>query len=95
MALEAFKATDCSGLVRADFFVTDDNQIYINETNAMPGFTAYSMYPNLWKNMGLSYPDLIAKLIDLAKNVMKIKRKINIKLIIRGFSYDKRNIRAN
>ena len=49
MALEAFKATDCSGLVRADFFVTDDNQIYINETNAMPGFTAYSMYPNLWK----------------------------------------------
>ena len=39
MALEAFKATDCSGLVRADFFVTEDNQIFINETNAMPGFT--------------------------------------------------------
>ena len=55
MALEAFKATDCSGLVRADFFVTEDNQIYINETNAMPGFTAFSMYPSLWENMGLSY----------------------------------------
>ena len=49
MALEAFKATDCSGLVRADFFVTDDNQIYINETNAMPGFTAYSMYQTYGK----------------------------------------------
>ena len=47
MALEAFKATDCSGLVRADFFVTEDNQIYINETNAMPGFTSFSMYPSL------------------------------------------------
>ena len=53
MALEAFKATDCSGLVRADFFVTDDNQIYINETNAMPGFTAYSMYPVSYTHLTL------------------------------------------
>ncbi|MFL1660534.1 D-alanine--D-alanine ligase [Staphylococcus epidermidis] len=80
MALEAFKATDCLGLVRADFFVTDDNQIYINETNAMPGFTAYSMYPNLWKNMGLSYPDLIAKLIDLAKERYEDKKKNKYKI---------------
>ena len=47
------------------------------------------------ENMGLSYPDLIAKLIDLAKERYEDKKKINIKLIIRGFSYDKRNIRAN
>ncbi|PTF01625.1 D-alanine--D-alanine ligase, partial [Staphylococcus cohnii] len=59
MAVEAFKATDCSGLLRADFFVTEDNQIFINETNAMPGFTAYSMYPSLWENMGVSYAELI------------------------------------
>ena len=80
MALEAFKATDCSGLVRADFFVTEDNQIFINETNAMPGFLTFSMYPSLWENMGLSYSDLITKLIDLAKNVTRIKRKTNTQL---------------
>ncbi|KIX91376.1 D-alanine--D-alanine ligase [Staphylococcus microti] len=67
MAIEAFKATDCSGLLRADFFVTEDQQIYINETNAMPGFTAYSMYPKLWENMGIPYSELITKLIELAK----------------------------
>ena len=47
----------------------------------MPGFTAYSMYPSLWENMGVSYAELISKLIELAKENMKIKRKINIKLI--------------
>ncbi|GAA6824481.1 D-alanine--D-alanine ligase [Helicobacter pylori] len=75
MAVEAFKATDCSGLLRADFFVTEDNQIFINETNAMPGFTAYSMYPSLWENMGLSYADLIKKLIELAKDKHEDKKK--------------------
>ncbi|HHA2988682.1 TPA: D-alanine--D-alanine ligase [Staphylococcus aureus] len=80
MALEAFKATDCSGLVRADFFVTEDNQIYINETNAMPGFTAFSMYPKLWENMGLSYPELITKLIELAKERHQDKQKNKYKI---------------
>lgn len=84
MALEAFKATDCSGLVRADFFVTEDNQIFINETNAMPGFTAFSMYPSLWENMGLSYSDLITKLIDLAKERHEDKKKTNTQLTKRG-----------
>ena len=80
MAVEAFKATDCAGLLRADFFVTEDNQIYINETNAMPGFTKYSMYPSLWEGMGLSYADLITKLIELAKekHVEKQKNKYKI-----------------
>lgn len=75
MAIEAFKATDCSGLLRADFFVTEDNQIFINETNAMPGFTAYSMYPSLWENMGLSYSELVKKLIELAKEKHEDKKK--------------------
>lgn len=75
MAIEAFKATDCSGLLRADFFVTEDNQIFINETNAMPGFTQYSMYPSLWENMGLSYGKLIEKLIVLAKEKHEEKKK--------------------
>ncbi|WP_105980473.1 D-alanine--D-alanine ligase [Staphylococcus simulans] len=80
MAVEAFKATDCAGLLRADFFVTEDNQIYINETNAMPGFTKFSMYPSLWESMGLSYSDLITKLIELAKekHIEKQKNKYKI-----------------
>lgn len=75
MAIEAFKATDCAGLLRADFFVTEDNQIFINETNAMPGFTAYSMYPSLWENMGLSYSELVKKLIELAKQKHEDNKK--------------------
>ncbi|HJG66150.1 MAG TPA: D-alanine--D-alanine ligase [Staphylococcus ureilyticus] len=80
MAVEAFKATDCSGLLRADFFVTEDNQIFINETNAMPGFTAYSMYPSLWENMGVSYAELISKLIVLAKEKHEDKKKNKYKI---------------
>nr|WP_263315096.1 D-alanine--D-alanine ligase [Mammaliicoccus sp. Marseille-Q6498] len=80
MAIEAFKATDCSGLVRADFFLTEDNTIYINETNAMPGFTQYSMYPQLWENMNLSYTDLITKLIELAIERYNNKKNIKYKI---------------
>ena len=80
MAVEAFKATDCSGLLRADFFVTEDNQIFINETNAMPGFTAYSMYPSLWENMGVSYAELISKLNELAKEKHEDKKKNKYKI---------------
>lgn len=80
MAVEAFKATDCSGLLRTDFFVTEDNQIFINETNAMPGFTAYSMYPSLWENMGVSYAELISKLIELAKEKHEDKKKNKYKI---------------
>ena len=80
MAVEAFKATDCSGFLRADFFVTEDNQIFINETNAMPGFTAYSMYPSLWENMGVSYAELISKLIELAKEKHEDKKKNKYKI---------------
>lgn len=66
MAKRAFKIIDCSGLVRADFFVTAEDEIYINEINTMPGFTPVSMYPILWQNTNLSYSDLIEELISLA-----------------------------
>ncbi|ANQ64766.1 D-alanine--D-alanine ligase [Staphylococcus equorum] len=80
MAVEAFKATDCSGLLRADFFVTEDNQIFINETNAMPGFTAFSMYPRLWENMGVTYAELIERLIELAKEKHEDKKQNKYKI---------------
>jgi D-alanine-D-alanine ligase len=66
MAITAFKALDLSGLVRADFFLAEDGTVYINEINTMPGFTPYSMFPLLWKHSGVSYPELIERLIQLA-----------------------------
>lgn len=66
MAIRAFKVLDCAGLVRADFFVTKDDEVLINEVNTMPGFTPVSMFPLLWQNTGVSYPQLIDELIALA-----------------------------
>jgi D-alanine-D-alanine ligase len=66
-AVRAFKALDCSGLSRVDFFVHRETMdIYLNEINTMPGFTDISMYPVLWEEAGISYGELIEKLIDLA-----------------------------
>jgi len=66
-ALKAFKALDCAGLARADFFVQKKTgKIYINELNTMPGFTQISMYPKLWEASGITYPKLLDRLIELA-----------------------------
>jgi D-alanine-D-alanine ligase len=66
LAIGAFKAVDCSGLARVDFLMEPKSRkIYLNEINTMPGFTAISMYPKLWAASGVSYPDLIGKLIQL------------------------------
>lgn len=65
MAKAAFKILDASGLVRADFFVTENDDVYINEVNTMPGFTPVSMYPQLWQHTGVSYRELIDKLVNL------------------------------
>lgn len=77
MALRAFKVLDCSGLVRADFFVTDEHEVLINEINTMPGFTPFSMYPLLWQHTGLSYPDLIEELVRLAIERHEEKQLLN------------------
>ncbi len=65
-AIEAYKAIDCAGLARIDFFLTPDGRFYLNEINTIPGFTPMSMYPKLWEHAGLSYQDLITRLIELA-----------------------------
>ena len=66
-AIKAFKAADCKGLSRVDFFIENDtNKIIINEINTLPGFTQISMYPKLWETMGISYSELLDKLIELA-----------------------------
>ena len=66
-AVRAYKAIDCAGMARVDFFVEKDtNKIYLNELNSLPGFTKISMYPKLWEASGLSYNKLVDCLIELA-----------------------------
>jgi len=65
LAARAFNALGCFGLARADFFLTKDG-FFVNELNLMPGFTPISMYPKCWQASGVSYPELIDELIQLA-----------------------------
>ncbi|BCA86561.1 D-alanine--D-alanine ligase [Enterococcus saigonensis] len=65
-AKKAYIMLGGSGLSRCDFFLTNKNELFLNELNTMPGFTQYSMYPSLWEKMGLKYGDLIEELIQLA-----------------------------
>jgi D-alanine-D-alanine ligase len=65
-AVEAFRALDCQGLARVDFFVTAEGELIINEVNTMPGFTTKSAYPKMWEVTGVDYPTLLATLIDTA-----------------------------
>lgn len=66
MAVATFKTLSCEGLARVDFFLTEDHVILVNEINTIPGFTAISMYPRLWEASGISYSELIDRLIQLA-----------------------------
>ncbi len=63
---KVYSLLGCSGLARVDFFLADDNTIYFNEINTLPGFTNISMYPKLWRSEGISYSELIEKLINTA-----------------------------
>ncbi len=71
-AIQAYKAIDCAGMARVDFLLEKEGRegappkVYINEINTLPGFTSISMYPKLWEASGISYPDLIDRLIELA-----------------------------
>jgi D-alanine-D-alanine ligase len=81
LAVRAFCAVNGSGLSRVDFFVrSDGNEIYLNEINTMPGFTPVSMYPLLWGKSGVTYSELIDRLIGLAIERHKDKRMNQIKL---------------
>ncbi|HZC52461.1 MAG TPA: D-alanine--D-alanine ligase family protein [Mycobacterium sp.] len=65
LAIRAFKAIDCQGLARVDFFLTEDGPV-INEINTMPGFTTISMYPRMWAASGVDYPTLLATMVETA-----------------------------
>jgi D-alanine-D-alanine ligase len=68
MAVQAFQTLDLAGLARVDFFVEKDTgRTFLNEVNTLPGFTPISMYPKLWEATGLSYRELLTRLIELAR----------------------------
>ena len=66
LAVEAFVATDCEGMARADCFVRDDGEVLVNELNTIPGFTATSVYAKLFEKSGIPYPELLDRLVELA-----------------------------
>ncbi|HEY0166983.1 MAG TPA: D-alanine--D-alanine ligase family protein [Jatrophihabitans sp.] len=65
-ACRAFRALDCAGLARVDFFLEHSGRLVVNEVNTMPGFTDISMYPKMWAATGVSYPELLDRLIATA-----------------------------
>ncbi len=66
LAVAAFTATGCEGMARVDTFITRQGRVVINEINTMPGFTEHSMFPLVWKASGLSYAELVSRLLELA-----------------------------
>ena len=66
LAVEAFEVLGCAGLARVDVFLCEDGEVLINEVNSLPGFTRISMYPKLWQAAGMSYSELVSRLIELA-----------------------------
>jgi len=76
MSLRAFKALDCAGMARVDFLLDRHTEVlYVSEINTIPGFTPISMYPRLWEASGISYSDLIDRLIQLALERYEDKRR--------------------
>lgn len=76
VALRAFASVDCAGMARVDFFLDRaSSKLYLNEINTIPGFTSMSVYPRLWQASGLSYPELLDRLIELCLERSKDKRR--------------------
>jgi D-alanine-D-alanine ligase len=77
LAIKSFKILCCEGMARVDFFLSYQGQIIVNEINTIPGFTKISMYPKLWEASGVSYADLIDRLIQLA--LQRFRREKNLR----------------
>ena len=75
LAARAFLALRCSGMARVDFFLHPEKGPILNEVNTIPGFTPISMYPRLWEKAGLSYSDLVDRLVDISLERFSRKRR--------------------
>jgi D-alanine-D-alanine ligase len=78
ISIKVFQTLCCDGLARVDSFLREDGEIIVNEINTMPGFTRFSMYPKLWEACGISYTDLITRLIELAMEKHGKERALKI-----------------
>jgi D-alanine-D-alanine ligase len=67
IAVQAFRAVEAAGMARVDLFLKGEDELWLNEVNTIPGFTSISMYPKLWEASGLSYAELVERLLDLAE----------------------------
>lgn len=76
LAKKTYQVMGCDGLTRVDFFLRPNGEFYINEINTIPGFTKISMYPKMWEATGLSYKDLITKLINLGLEKHQDEQKL-------------------
>ena len=76
LAVEAYVATDCEGMARADCFVRDDGEVLVNELNTIPGFTATSVYAKLFEASGIPYPELLDRLVELAVERHERRQKL-------------------
>lgn len=76
LSIKAFKVLCCEGMARVDCFLRADQQVLINELNTIPGFTRISMYPKLWEASGITYPELIDRLIQLALERHEREKKL-------------------
>ena len=75
LAVECYRAVECEGMARVDFFLErDTDRLYINEINTIPGFTSISMYPKMWEHSGIGFKDLLDRLIALALDRDKMKK---------------------
>jgi D-alanine-D-alanine ligase len=80
LAVKTFQVLECEGLSRVDFFLTSDDALMVNEVNTLPGFTNISMYPSLWKLTGITYPDLIDRLLTLAIERKETERALKTEM---------------
>lgn len=83
LAVKAFRTLHCEDFARLDLFLTDEGRIYLNEINTIPGFTNSSMYPMMWQERGLSFQQLLSRLIHLA-----LERHMKSKRIVTDYSSD-------
>ncbi|KAA6168639.1 D-alanine--D-alanine ligase [Pseudomonas marginalis] len=78
LAVEAFEVLGCAGLARVDVFLCEGGEVLINEVNSLPGFTRISMYPKLWQAAGMSYSELVSRLIELALERHGLRKGLKI-----------------
>ena len=80
-AVKAYKALCCEGMARVDFFLRDGREVIVNEINTIPGFTRISMYPKMWEASGVSYTELIDRLIQLAIERFDREKKLKTSFV--------------